>query len=229
MSTVESEAFMDSFWSTIYGTDRTMEANKQHPERYLFVANTLFRPFSEIMTTVEMMECIPIYVRNFPFKKHGVSKTRYIQYHVGNYFVEVGNLRNRLILFVQGIKKAYRNANDNKKIAGVMKSLNEYIISSFKGVQAIRDEHIHQFRYTGVSVNRLSTLELCRKFDYSFKQAISIDYLYESAFREGRRLWSKHITGELKVIQEILDNYFKIVIETITSDRGIIYPADVSI
>ena len=52
--------------------------------------------FSEIEATFQVLNDIPFYIRRFPSQNTNVSKTRFLNYHVGNYLNENYILRERL-------------------------------------------------------------------------------------------------------------------------------------
>ena len=120
MSDKEKRSVENAYFSTIYDLDEPRVADIQHSPKANFVANVLFRPLSEIISTFDLIQTIPVYIRNFPFNRQGISKMQYIQYHIGNYIVEVGNLRNRLIGYVGKIKNAYKKITPRGKTRGVI-------------------------------------------------------------------------------------------------------------
>ncbi len=66
--------FGKSLQKTILGFEEQPKIESNPSPYNYFVANKLFRPFSEIASSIESIENIPIYVRTFPYTRQGVSK-----------------------------------------------------------------------------------------------------------------------------------------------------------
>ena len=221
----ESKLLDNAFKSKIYGLNVPREAKIQHTPKALFTANTLFRPLSEIMTTIEIIELIPTLICNFPFQRHGISKTRYLQYHVGNYFVEIGKLRDALIGYLGKIKNGYRNSQEKQDVDTLTKKLKKYITASFDNIKNIRDEHVHKFRYTNKDIDRISLLELLCKYPNPQEQKnITLAQLYQKSYKETRKYWANFIKEEVSTIETILDHYFKQLIKLVSIKGKIRYP-----
>jgi len=200
--------------------------NITHSNEALFVANTLFEPLSEIMSTIEIIELIPLFIKTFPYSRKGMSKSRYIQYHVGNYFVEVGNLNYRLKLYLNKLKNAYRKTAKKKEhIDQITKILQKYRETVLKGPIGVRDNHIHNFRYSDKELDRLATIELLNGEGKS-REELLLGLQYEAAFKKARHKWIKQIKENSSQIEQIIDFYFKALMKIVAPKGSIVYPFD---
>lgn len=221
----ERESVGQAMINHIYDLDGPKEGKVKHSEKALFLANIIFRPFSEILDTLEMIKNIPIYISSFPFEDHGVSNTQYIQYHVGNYIVEAINVRNRLIRYVGKIKNAYKNSSNADKIAKSLKQLIKYVEKCFKNLKTARDSHVHECRYIDKDIDRLFSLELYKNNDF-LTDKLGVDNQYKQSIKNLREFWGKQIEDELKQIHKVTDSYFKLLIILITHEGKLIYPSN---
>jgi len=197
----------------------------RHSKEALFVANTLFDPLGEIIGSIEIIDLIPTFFKTFPYKRSGMSKARYLQYHIGNYFVEIGNLNYRLELYAGKIKNAYGKIAKNKKnIELIAKTLQKYRKTVFKGLIDIRDSHVHKFRYTDKEIDRLLELELIAKYADKSKRDILLKVQHENAFKKIRKKWNSLIKENDVQIEQTLDFYFETLLKIVAPKGSIIYP-----
>ncbi len=90
--------------NVILQTAGPKEISKKPLRKENFMVNKIFRPMGEIITTIEAIENISVYIRYFPYKKQGISPLSYLHYHIENYLNELYILQRMFPL-----KKALRH------------------------------------------------------------------------------------------------------------------------
>ena len=102
--------------------------------------------FTEIDVSIKVLNDIPFYIKHFPPKNSNVSKTRFLNYHVGNYFNEMYILRERLVAYQKVITRIYKNDQRLVEMGNQIRHL-EFLISGFDNIVDVRGKHVHQNRY----------------------------------------------------------------------------------
>ncbi len=188
-----------------------------------FITNKLFRPLSEIVESYESIQNIPVYLSIFPYKKKGISKSSYLKYNVENYLHELNILQLRLESYLVVINRAYKKSKIKSILLSKSKKLNDLIKGAFSGYILTRGRHVHQFRYTDDSINRLSLLDLLVHSPEK-KFAAFIDWQYEEAYKKIRKEWREKIKNDCKSIDALLDVYFKTLYKVLVTNGKLTYP-----
>ncbi|MCG7851885.1 MAG: hypothetical protein MIO92_05130 [Methanosarcinaceae archaeon] len=215
--------------NTILGIEgpRTVERNVS-PREY-FIANKLYRPMSEIMTSVETIENIAIYARSFPYKRQGVSRITYLKYHVENYLNELYLLKNRLIAYLKVIERSYSKSDISEHVAKTISLQYKVVSKVLKGYIEIRGTHVHKHRYSDDDFDRLSMLELLSRSnsDDSFEKIMN--FLSNKAYSEIKKKWVDKIKSDIKGIYSLLETYFEAVLLAISEDGNVILFREIAI
>ena len=218
-SFTKSEKEDEIFRNIIFNLDGPRQLEITHPPQTLFVANTLFRPMSEILSTMDVIENIVIYMRRFPYDKNKISKLGYLKYHIEGFLNEVYILKERLKLYSYLIKKAYGKEYFASDVRDIMKNLMGYVDSALDDIISVRGKHIHRYRYTDQDLDHLSTLELLSKYEKEtdddrqfWERRIFFDNSFKDVRKKKVQLYTK-IIGEL---WKILDKYFGVVLEVVS-------------
>jgi hypothetical protein len=178
--------------------------------------------FNEIYNSYSSLLDIQVYIGRFPYSKTRVSKTRYIAYHMENYFNEVYILKERLNAYCTIIARLYKNDQTLKDLTTIINSLSEYVQKSLKGITDVRGKHIHSNRLKDENLDRLNTLEL---INHGPKRIPAMKYLYASVYRDTRKKFCLSIKQNNEAIKKILDEYFDVLYKVVTNDkRQIRYP-----
>lgn len=176
----------------------------------IFIHRSLFKPFSEIASSFESIQNIPIYLSTFPYRKKGVSKFGYLKYHIENYLHETYILEKRLLSYLDILKKKYKNEKNNNLIKNELGNLEKLVRDSFKNLDHARSSHVHKMRFSDDEMDRLSTLEtLSNSKDEKFVALINL--LYSDAYKKTRKKWTKIIDDNSKSILKLLEIYFGIL------------------
>jgi hypothetical protein len=179
-------------------------------DKELFVHNNLFKPFSEIASSFESIQNIPIYLSTFPYKKKGVSRCGYLKYHVENYLHETYILEMRLLTYLRILKRKYGNEKSGDLIKNELEKLEKFVRGSFKNLDTTRGSHVHARRFSDEEIDRLSTIEtLSNSEDEQFVGIINL--IYDDAYKKARKKWTKTIDDNSASILKLLDIYFGIL------------------
>ena len=113
---------------------------------------------------VEIWECqeaardIEIYLSRTPYTRLGVSKARYLKYHVTNYLNEIYMLRERIEAFTKTIERKYKQ-NPAHELAEIAQA-RQKALTELDGLVSIRGRHVHRRRFTTRQLHRLTGFEL---------------------------------------------------------------------
>ncbi|HUX79171.1 MAG TPA: hypothetical protein VMW10_05440 [Alphaproteobacteria bacterium] len=208
--------------NSILGLDgpKSMERNIS-PLEY-FISNKLFRPMSEILSTLEAIENIAIYARSFPYKRQGVSRATYLKYHVENYLNELYLLKNRLIAYLKIIEKSYKKSDISEDVATTISPLYKVVSEALKGYIEVRGAHVHKHRYSDDEFDRLSTLELLSRGKDKF--GVIMSNLYNTAYGEIRKKWVDKIKADITEVDYLLEFYFEHLLRAISKDGKLLFP-----
>lgn len=173
--------------------------------------------FTEIDVSIKVLNDIPFYIKHFPPKNSNVSKTRFLNYHVGNYFNEMYILRERLVAYQKVITRIYKNDQRLVEMGNQIRHL-EFLISGFDNIVDVRGKHVHQNRYDDNDFTRLTFFE--NMYDHVDPRTPMVDRLYKSILREQQKKWGKTISNNNEAIEETLDIYFEILYHIIFDKNG---------
>lgn len=170
--------------------------------------------FVEIESTFEVLRDIPFYLMRFPSKHPQVSKTRFLNYHVGNYFNEIYILRERLRSYQRVIARIYKNDPRLKETRKHIEKF-ELLVSSFDDIVSLRGKHVHQKRYGDEDFERLNLYEHSANLDDPI-----FNRIYPLALREYRKKWLKTFSENNNTVKIILDAYFEILYDVVFDKDG---------
>jgi hypothetical protein len=196
--------------------------SQKSSRRDKFIANKIFRPMSEIITTIWSIENIAVYVRTFPHKRQKVSHLSYLRYHIENYLNEIYILQTRLISYLNTLEKAYRKSEQGPKISEIIEPLCTFIYSSLNSYNAARGSHVHVTRFSDEEIDRLSTLDLLSTGDDDFGNLMKNIFL--SSYRAARKKWADKILRDSIEINKLLDVYFEVLTKVLFKDERLIIP-----
>ena len=197
-------------------------ARKITPSDVFF--SKLFAGFTEIHNSYYSLLDIEVYLRRFPYHNTGVSRTRYLAYHMENYLNEVYILKERLISYCTIVGRLYRNDQTLKDLLKTaMKDLSGIVQKSLKGITDVRRTHVHGTRFTDENLDRLSTYEM---ISHGPNKIPPLKILYNSTYRNTRKEYSVTIKRNNEQIRKILDTYFEVLYAVVSDKKmGIRYPS----
>lgn len=230
------EQFGDAIINDALDLDGPRVMNRKPSPTNIFIANTLMKPFYEILDSYDRLTHIKDYIRIYPYKKYGISNLTYLRYHIENYLNNIYILRERLEAYLNKINKAYRNSTSYNQVQECVVKLKPVISSTFETISKVRDKHVHEEHFKDKDISRLNTLELLtrgindletnRTKDNAIKEIFSI--YKEQQFRETRKKWLNTMKTNIKAIDGFLEYYLEYLYNAITENNKIIIPEDVS-
>jgi len=208
--------------------------NIKQSNKEIFLYNSLFDPYNEILYSYDTLKDIKYYCNNFPFQKENL-RIRYLRYNIENYLNEMYILKNRLESFPKKLERLYKNCSkiNNKKF----KNFQLIFKDKFNKYDKIRGEHVHQYRYYDKDIKRLSLIEnltpdILEIIEIN-KNSNTIDGIevkdipykyYLDEYNKIKNKWIKRINNDLKIIKILLNFYFKGLRIIITENNKLIYP-----
>jgi hypothetical protein len=224
--------FGDAILNYALDLDGPHVMNRKPSPTNIFIANTLMKPFNEIWDSYDHLTHIRDYIRIYPYKKYGISNSTYLRYHIGNYFNNIYILRERLKAYLNKIDKAYRNSTSYNQVQKCIVKLKPMILSNFKTISCIRNNHVHEEHFEDKDIGRLKTLELLTRNinnpktipneEKAFNESFNI--FKDQQFREARKKWINILIGNIRSLDEFLENYFENLYNAITKNDKIIIP-----
>ncbi len=184
------------------------ESHKQLSHEEKFEVQVLFSGFMEITGSYERLEDIEVYIGRFPFSNTRISKLRHLQYHIENYFSEVYVLKNRLITYLDCIKKAYKSDPRCLKVRAETKRLRLIIEKTLENLVNIRGDHVHLSRYEDPDLDRLSLFEVLSHGAQDEGPDMALKALHEWNYKDTRRKWKRTISKNNLATRKLLDVYF---------------------
>jgi hypothetical protein len=173
----------------------------------------VFQGYYEISKSYDNLTDIRVYLQRLPSQKSGISKVRYISYHLENYINEAYILENRLKTYATILLRKNKNLASDEYIEKIRAPLFELVKETFKNIHALRGVHVHQSRFSDDDLERALVWELIIVYDPSslnpnlvkipeFKQMTNY------SLRKARKKWVDYVTSSNEAVKKILDAYF---------------------
>jgi hypothetical protein len=221
MNDKQNKEFGEALRNSILGKPQKPIEHNSSPIEY-FAANNLFRPLSEILSSIESIENIGIYSKSFPFKRQGISQYSYLRYHIENYLNELYLLQNRLTAYLAKIEKAYRKSEISDYVLSITIPLRTVVTNSLKTYTEARGYHVHEYRYSDNDLDWLSTLELFSKTGDDFGKIMQEFFI--KAHKDVRKTWVGRINDGINGVHTLLEYFFQQLISAISKDGEILVP-----
>ncbi|MFA5107845.1 MAG: hypothetical protein WC497_06030 [Patescibacteria group bacterium] len=184
----------------------------------------LFRPFSEILNSLEAIQNIPVYISRFPYKQN-VSRCGYLRYHIENYLNELYILVQRYAYNLNVIDRIYKKTTLKQDVNLSTTKLRNLIKNTFNKSIFVRGSHVHQIRYSDNDVDRLSLIDTYLRSDDKYFTNI-MKLLYKTAYSEIRSKWKKQMEKNFIYIKKFNEIYFNILSRVLIEDDKFNYPWD---
>lgn len=189
----------------------------------------IFYGFIEINDSLETLKDIPIYMKSFPFKSKRITKPRYLRYHIENYFNEVYILKERLIAYLNTIKRAYKSDEHYRKVHRIIEPMYEVVTKPLEGIINTRGAHVHESRFRSIDLSRLETLDLLVT-NGTDELTSNLRGYYKISYKQVKQKWENQFNTNNEKIVELLsiygDNLFIILFDT--ENDELIYPKDLT-
>lgn len=214
-------------FNKIFDLEGPKNISEKPTEKGKFVFNIMFKPFGEIIESLDTIKNISIYVSSFPYNSDKISRVNFLKYQLGNYFIELVMLQKRLTNYLVIVERGYKKSNNHTIINTAFKKLFKYIEVSFKPIFEIRGQHIHRKRYSDSQLSRLTSIEILTiGEDENKKRADFLQNYFITEYKKVRKKWKIRLKEEMKTIDSIFGNYFDVLLTLLTDKKGIIYPSN---
>lgn len=185
---------------------KSLVGNFSEKQKFL---GKIFRAVIEIEQAKNALVDISIYIRSFPYKSKKLSRSRYLRYHVENYYNEIYLLKERIKAFANILKKAYRKEKAGVAVEGVISALLTHLNETLKSVIEVRGSHVHQYRFSTEDIDRLELLDLLvvQSGDSEFQ---NLSGYYDAVYCEIRDRWRERMESNNGEFRKILDRVGKV-------------------
>jgi len=186
----------------------------------------LYRGLEEIEETHRHLKDIEIYIRRFPYGDTDISRVRHLGYHIGNFLGEVYILKERLIAYLNKIKKLHRADRRRLLVERRLEPIYQYVSNSLENIVAVRGGHVHDLRYVDEDIHKLTMFELILEGASGEEWEVYFEHSFDMDYQQVRRKWRGKIKQIDSDLSDLLDNYFKMLHFTIFDENdNLIYPA----
>lgn len=179
-----------------------------------------FKGFNEISNTLDALKLTQLFISLAPPRSRRIQKPEYLKYHVSVHLQEVYILKERLNEYATKIMRAYSKSTRKSFAEDRIKPLFGVIGESLEPIVSTRSKHVHGTRYSDEAIDHASMFSFVDKFGDSqdFKEASTLSYLVAKA------KWEKITKGNIDAIIDLLDEYFDVIFEVITTNGLIEVP-----
>ncbi len=184
----------------------------------------LFKRFTEIDSSYKQLKDVEVYIRQFPYENTSISKSRYLQYHIGNYFNEMYILKERLCGYLNKLNRLYSKDHRYEIIEKLTKVMSDSIQNTFNGITNIRGHHVHEYRYLDKELLRIGALEgLIESIGEDFIETLS--FFLQRSYKQSVREWNHIIQKNNEEIKNLFNIYFDALSKILFGKKGkLIFP-----
>jgi len=177
---------------------------------------TVFNGFMEIFNSNHNLVDIEFYIGRFPYENSIyensiIVRSRYLRYHIENYFEEIYILKNRMCAYPKLINRAKSKYFGSSDITKLVDHLEQKVEEDFKKLVGIRGRHVHKRRYDDKDLRQLETWEILASNFIGKSQKYSLNFIKEMK-RNNKIItnkWIKNIRLLNIGVNNILDAYFE--------------------
>jgi hypothetical protein len=167
----------------------------------------IFGGFMEICDTLEIMKDVEVYIRQFPFSRSGIPRSRYLKFLIHAYLNEVYVLRERLLSYSKVLEKTYRKDSRGPQIAAAAEKARLTVKKTLSNIVFVRGAHVHDTRFTDEQISHFSGTELIVTHAEPCELGPSDRRYAEWEYKELRGNWVKRIKEINEVVLKLLDAY----------------------
>lgn len=208
------EEYSVGFGNILFDRPEPEQVNRNiSPQENAF--SKIWEGYHEIELSFSALHDVVIYIKNFPPKKTQISKSRFLRYHVENYFNEIYLLRERIMAYPKVITRLYKNDPRLSTMSTQIKMIGE-LPSALDSIVYVRGRHVHQARFDDEVFGRLDLLELLLQSEGPTVARV----IYPSAVREARKRWISIFNDVNTQVLRILDPLFGVLHQIIFDEQG---------
>ena len=208
--TNHSDEFREIIKNTFFDLDGPRYFSSETPSDKLHFSD-IFLGFFEIEESFSLLADISVYIWRFPTNMGEIPKTRFFNYHIGNYFNEIYILHERLKSYKTKVIRLYKRKHWKEKVKTF-----EPIMNAFMNIVQVRGRHVHDKRFMDDDLDRLVLLEILSQSE----NLLIDDRVYKEQIRKIRKNWVEKITKNNKNITNLLDNYFSLLYDVVFDKKG---------
>jgi len=148
----------------------------------------VFLHFVEIHTSLENLDYIPVFIKK-PFRKSkayeeaGITRNRYLRYHVEHYIQEEYILLERVKTFLGWFSHQLKNEGRLKDSQFVLQ-LRDVFEKGMNNIRLLRRGHVHKARFDEERLSRLTRFELASIASQDEEVELVTTFLYGRAKKE---------------------------------------------
>lgn len=219
MSEDDEKEFGKRMQAVIFGKPITKkQIGRLHTKKTKFIRN-LFHCFIELSESIETMKMIPAFINHYPhtskYKHLRVTQSRYIKYHVENYFNEVYIYKERLVKLFS-ILNSECNAKQLPKEREYVNAIKATVMESIQGVCDTRNNHTHTKRFTDSKFDQMGVIDLLSQSDDQ-KLSKGLLLLSRIEVRQLKKKWIKQINLNNKRLETIQNDFLETLKELVFS------------
>lgn len=176
----------------------------------------LFWGAAEIWDCQAVLNDIETFLRRNPYTSLGVSRSRYLSYHVGNFLSEIYVLHERVNRFTKIVERKYRK-NQTPQLAGVALARKK-VLSALAGLRHKRGMHVHERRFTTPGLHRLAGFEILAEIEEADRPPLTFAVI-QHEYRQERAYWRKSVRETTTVAEKLLDELFAALWPVVFTDQ----------
>ncbi len=190
------------------------------PESDKFVVDLSLR-FSEILRSAQVLNDIVVYLKRFP---PGISRSRFLNYHVRSYLQEMYILRERLNALLKKYERWNSPIVPNSNTFLTLSDCRNIIAKAFDRIVDLRGEDVHRRQFSDPELERLEGWEgLVEGGVDPGKEWMT--KAYEDQIKAARERWISQIETNNATIAQVLDIVFDSLSGvTFAANEGVIIP-----
>jgi len=184
---------------------RCLSRNYSNSNRYF---SLVFSGYLEVIRSWDRLQDIETFIERFPSLKSKISKSRYLSYHIENYFSEIYIFHNRLVDYAKKILRANKHSHDYDDNKAIIDILINGVDTHFASFISLRGSHVHKYRFEDDDMFRSLQWEDI----ISSPPANSLPFYRKTAnymIRKARKNWIERIKEYNSGNSLLLDIYFK--------------------
>jgi hypothetical protein len=198
------------------GGPRLLPRKYSNRDRYF---SLVFYGYLEVIQSWYRLQDIETYIEGLPSLKSKISKSRYLSYHIENYYSEIYIFRNRLVDYAKKILRANKQARDYDDKKAIMDIMINGVYTLFSSFISIRGNNVHKYRFEDDDIDRSLQWEII----ISTPPDNTLPFFRKTAnymIRKARKKWIERIKEYNSLCSVILDTYFKAVYSIVFDKSG---------
>ena len=182
------------------------------------VFRRIFYGFIEISRCIDRLEQIEVFLKKYDdcieFRKKEITKAVYLKYHVEKYLEEMYILKERLMGYLNVLRKYYKHNPSATKRLEIQEKLVNRVLD---GIIKTRGLHIHQNRFTDEDINRLELYDLLLK---AGSMPPVFEKLAKKEFDRVTKTWLGIVKSNNRELKKLINGYFTYIHVLVFDEKG---------